>query len=66
MMIAKNRPQQTSVSPINELMNEFLGKDIGQCFGSDDLKRTLPSVNIVERENDLQLHLLAPGFSKQD
>jgi HSP20 family protein len=66
MTITKYRPQTTFVSPFNELLNEFLGRDIGQFFGSDDMKRSIPSVNIVERENDFDLRMLAPGFSKED
>ncbi len=66
MTITKYRPQSTFVSPFNELVNEFFGRDIGQFFGSDDMKRSIPSVNIVERENDFDLRMLAPGFSKDD
>ena len=66
MTITKYRPQSTFVSPFNELVNEFFGRDIGQFFGSDDMKRSIPSVNIVERENDFDLRMLAPGFSKED
>ena len=66
MTITKYRPQSSFVSPINELMNEFLGRDIGQFFGNDDLARSMPKVNIVERENDFDLRLLAPGLSKAD
>jgi HSP20 family protein len=66
MTIAKYRTQPAFISPFNELMNEFLGRDIGQFFGSDDTRRSMPGVNIVERENDYELRMLAPGFSKED
>lgn len=63
MHTIKHRPH---TSPLGDLMNEFLGRDIGQVFGSNELKRTVPSVNIVEREQEFELRLLAPGYSKQD
>ena len=66
MTIAKYRPQASFVSPFGELMNEFFSRDIGQFFGHDDVKRSMPAVNIVEREANYELQMLAPGFSKQD
>ncbi|MCB9166307.1 MAG: Hsp20/alpha crystallin family protein [Flavobacteriales bacterium] len=54
------------MSPFNELVNEFFGRDMGQFLGVDDLPASLPSVNIVERDKDYKLDLLAPGFGKQD
>ena len=66
MTIAKYRPQGTFVSPFNDLVNEFFGRDIGQFFGQDDVKRAKPPVNNVERDTDFELRMLAPGFSKQD
>jgi HSP20 family protein len=66
MTIAKYRPQATFAAPFNELVNEFLGRDIGQFFGSDDLRRSNPGVNIVENDKAFELRLLAPGFAKED
>jgi len=65
MTIAKYRPQPPFISPFNELVGEFLSRDIGQLFGSDEVRRTLPQVNIVEREAAFELRLLAPGFTKE-
>lgn len=66
MTIAKYRPQAVFTSPINNLVNEFFGRDISHFTGHDDVRRSVPSVNILERGNDFQLRLLAPGFSKED
>jgi len=66
MTIVKYRPQAALVSPFNELVNEFLGQDIGQFFGHDDLKRNVPSVNIVESDEAFDLRMLAPGFDKEE
>lgn len=77
MTIAKYRPQATFVAPINELVNEFFGPaffrstagrhpHIGQYFGHDDVKGSMPSVNILERENEFELRMLVPGLSKHD
>lgn len=66
MTIAKYRPATSFAGPFNELVNEFFGRDISQALGHDDLKRTLPGVNILERPTEFELRLLAPGFSKED
>lgn len=66
MHTIKHRPQSTFPSPFGDLMHEFLGRDIGQVFGTNELKRTIPGVNIVEREKEFELRLLAPGYAKQD
>ncbi len=66
MTIAKYRPQAVFTSPINNLVNEFFGRDISHFTGHDDVRRSVPSVNILERGNDFYLRLLAPGFSKED
>lgn len=47
-------------------MQEFLGQDIAQVLGSNEMKRTMPDVNIVERKNEFEIQLLAPGYSKED
>jgi len=66
MTIVKYRPQAAFAAPFNEIVNEFFGRDIGQFFGSDDLRRSVPSVNIIEREGGFELRMLAPGFGKED
>lgn len=66
MTIAKYRPQAAFIHPFNDLMNGFFGRDISQFAGHDDVRRTMPSVNILEREQDFELRMLVPGFSKQD
>jgi HSP20 family protein len=66
MSITKYRPSNRFVSPFGDLMHEFLGRDIGQFFGSDELKPSTPSVNIVERESEFELRMLAPGYTKKD
>jgi len=66
MTLTKYRPQGTVMSPFNELVNEFFGRDITQFLGHDDMKRSTPSVNITERNSDYKLELLAPGYERQD
>ncbi len=74
MSIVKHRPQASPsrsfggqlVSPFDELVNGFFGRDIAQFMGGDDLQRTAPSVNISERKDGFKLDLLAPGFTKED
>ncbi|HRD53644.1 MAG TPA: Hsp20/alpha crystallin family protein [Flavobacteriales bacterium] len=66
MTIAKYRPQAVLTSPFSELVNEFFGRDIGQMLGHDDAHRSAPAVNIVERANEFELHLMAPGFAKEE
>ena len=66
MTITRYRPQGTATDPFNNLVNEFFGRDISQFFGHDDMRRSVPGVNITEREADYKLELLAPGFERQD
>lgn len=66
MTLTKYRPQGTVISPFNAFVNEFFGRDITQMMGSDEAKRSMPSVNITERAGDYKLELLAPGFERQD
>ncbi len=65
MNTLKHRPS-TYPSPFGDLMQEFLGNDIAQVFGSNETKRSMPVVNIVERKQEFEIQLLAPGYSKQD
>ncbi|MFN3876402.1 MAG: Hsp20/alpha crystallin family protein [Flavobacteriales bacterium] len=66
MTIAKYRPMGV-LSPFNELVNEFFGRDFGQLLGQDDdNRRFVPAVNIVERDGEFELRLSAPGFGKED
>ena len=66
MTTAKYRPQTVLTSPFDQFVNEFLGRDISHFMGHDDARSSMPSVNILERETAYELHLLAPGFAKED
>ncbi len=66
MTITKYRPQAAFVSPFNDLVNDLFDRDLSQFFGQDDLKHSVPRVNIVEREKDFELSMLAPGYAKSD
>lgn len=63
MTITKYRPAS---SPFNGMMNEFFGRDIGHVLGSDDARRTMPAVNILERGHEFELSLNVPGYSKEE
>jgi HSP20 family protein len=65
MTIAKYRPMG-ALSPFNELVNEFFGRDIGQLLGQDEARRFVPAVNIIEREDAFELRISAPGFGKDE
>jgi HSP20 family protein len=62
----KHIPHSGPIAPFSDLMSEFFGRDIGQFFGQDELRQRMPKVNIVERDDEFELHLLAPGSSKED
>ncbi|MBK8338956.1 MAG: Hsp20/alpha crystallin family protein [Flavobacteriales bacterium] len=62
----KYRTQPPVTHTFGDLLNTFFGGDISQAIGSDDPSHRQTHVNIVERESDFQLELLAPGFSKED
>lgn len=66
MTITKYRPQAAFVSPFNDLVNNLFDRDLSQFFGNDDLKQSVPRVNIIERDKDFELSLLAPGYAKGD
>ena len=66
MSIVKYRPSGSLMSPFNAFVNSFFGEDISQILGSDEVRRQMPGVNIVERDSEFDLQLLAPGFSKED
>lgn len=53
-------------SPVDRLASELFGRDISHFFGSDDHFTRSARVNIVERKDDFQVQVLAPGFSKED
>ncbi len=65
MTIAKYRPLGV-MTPFNELVNEFFGRDIGQMLGQDEVRRQVPAANIIERDNAFELRLSAPGFRKEE
>jgi HSP20 family protein len=66
MTIMKYRPAHLRTTPFHGLLNDFFGRDIAHFLGSDDLPSATPRVNIVEREGDFKLDLLAPGYGKED
>lgn len=66
MTLVKHRPQHTIVTPFDELINGFFGRDLSQLVGSDEPSRTAPRVNITESNDGFKLDLLAPGFGKED
>jgi HSP20 family protein len=53
-------------SPVDRLASGIFGRDIAQFFGSDDVFTRAPRVNIVERKDDFQVQVLAPGFRKEE
>jgi HSP20 family protein len=66
MTITKYRPQAVLTSPFNELVNEFFGRDISQFIGNDELRRTQPATNIIERPDEFELRMSVPGFAKEE
>jgi HSP20 family protein len=66
MTTVKFRPQGSLVTPFDELIHGFFGRDIGHVLGSDELHKSAPRVNIVERPDGFVLDLLAPGFTKEE
>lgn len=66
MTIAKYRPQAAFTSPFSELVSGLLSRDIGQLLGQDEARHTVPAVNILERSNEFELQLVAPGYSKEE
>jgi len=66
MTLVKHRPQGPLVTPFDELINGFFGRDLSHFIGSDDMQRSTPRVNITEGNEGFKLDLLAPGFQKED
>jgi HSP20 family protein len=46
----------------NDLFNDFMNEDVLQ----KDFFKSMPAVNIMERENDFRIELAAPGLQKGD
>ncbi len=65
MTIVKYHPKASYVSPFNTLVKEFFGRDMENMFGPDLTPRSMPSVNIIERENEFKLEVMAPGYKKE-
>lgn len=63
-MITKYRTHHPSNSPLSDLLNVTIGRDISQFFGHDDLVSTSPKVNITETPNEFVIILLVPGYTK--
>ena len=66
MTIVKQRPQGTTVTPFDEFINSFFGRDVSQFFGHDDAGTSLPRVNITESKDAFKVDILAPGFRKEE
>lgn len=66
MTLLKYRSQAPVTHTFGDLLNTFFGSDISQALGSDIPRRQPALVNIVERESEFQLDLLAPGFTKEE
>ena len=66
MTIVKYRPKASYVSPFNTLVNEFFGRDMNSIFGQDEPRQALPSVNIIERDAEFKLEVMAPSYKKED
>lgn len=66
MTIVKQRPQGTTVTPFDEFINSFFGRDLSQFFGHDDAGMNHPRVNITESKDAFKVDVLAPGFRKED
>lgn len=65
-MITKFRTQAPVQHPLNDLLTGFLGRDIGQFIGNDELAVTKPRVNITETPEAYILALSVPGFTKEE
>ncbi|HRH36978.1 MAG TPA: Hsp20/alpha crystallin family protein [Flavobacteriales bacterium] len=66
MKLAKYHPYAIAHSPFAEMMNDLFARDIGHVVGHDDVKHRGPRVNIVENDKAFTIHLLAPGFTKEE
>ncbi|HRH71268.1 MAG TPA: Hsp20/alpha crystallin family protein [Flavobacteriales bacterium] len=51
-------------SPLNDLLNVSIGRDIGQFFGYDDVATSSPKVNITETPKEFVISMLVPGYAK--
>jgi HSP20 family protein len=66
MTIVKHRPQGSLVTPFDELINGFFGRDLSHFMGSDDVFRGSARVNITEGKDHFKLELMAPGLEKDE
>jgi len=66
MTLARITPRPSFTSPFNELVNEFFGRDNARTIGQDGPRSSMPSVNIVERDDRFELQMPTPGFNKED
>ncbi len=63
-MLTKYRTQTPFTHPLNDLMSSFLGRDISQPLGHDDVQLSTPKVNITETKEGFGLERNVPGFTK--
>jgi len=66
MTLARITPRPSFTSPLNELVNEFFGRDIARTIGHDGPRTSVPFVNILERDDRYELQISTPGFNKED
>lgn len=48
-----------------KVFDDFFNTNLGEFFG-DEMKFTMPSVNVVENPESFDLEIAAPGLSKED
>lgn len=65
MTIIKHRPHAGFASPFEELLGGYFGRDIAHVMGSDEAHPGRARVNIVENATSFKIHLVAPGYSKE-
>ncbi len=65
MNLINFNPFAPAKSNINNLVDEFFNRSIGDIVGSDFVM-THPSVNIVETAENYKIELAAPGLEKSD
>lgn len=65
MIITKPHPHTAQFTPFSGFFPSRMAS-LGRMYGTDDLPHSFPRVNIIETATGFRLHLLAPGYSKED
>jgi HSP20 family protein len=58
-----NRPEYGLNNYFSSMLNRMLNEEENDLSAKSSFK---PAVNILERENDFQMELIAPGMNKED